>query len=584
MGNGLYGDGIRDDAPAIQRLLDSGLSCVYLPPPAVHYRIERPLVIHSGQELRLDRFTVIRLAPKADCVMITNDDHDGGNADIAVTGGVWDMDNTAQSPNPLLKHLFSKTPYHPELYLGILMRFVNVQRFTLRSLTLRNPVTFSAQFAKLRHFTMDDITFEQTTWNPSPNNMDGLHFDGGCRFGRLTNLQGTTHDDLVALNADDCEIESPCFGPIEDIEIDGIFTEGCHSGVRLLSAGSPVRRITIRNVFGTFYRYAIGFTQHAPIDGGRGVFGAITLENLQIAKAPGPTATRTQPPPFPLIFFEDKLDVGSLSIKGFYRREEAIPLPALLIQRGVRIDSLRIEDAGSSSTLPEFTDFLVNAGEIGRLCLRDVELSTPGALVINAGSIGEVYQENCRAEESPVRLGKCRRFPGFLAANFLEDDRVETRLLTSPMEAPARKMLTVPGRDEVEGMEFRAEVDREKLYFHFAPVTEALDLILDAEPEVLPWCDGLDFASRISVAPDAAKCVVYSRNLPGLTPDSVELTRNGGELRLSIPRSALPCRRGLLGFNFALKSGAFWNNPNRDGMIDRSKLGLLCLPINKEKE
>ena len=45
----LYGDGVHDDAPAIQELLDSGISAVVLPAPAKNYAIGSTLVIHSGQ-------------------------------------------------------------------------------------------------------------------------------------------------------------------------------------------------------------------------------------------------------------------------------------------------------------------------------------------------------------------------------------------------------------------------------------------------------------------------------------------------------------------------------------------------------
>ncbi len=62
---GLYGDGIHDDTAGIQALLDAGTSAVYLPPPPKHYLISRTLIIHSGQTLRLDPFTVIRLAPRS---------------------------------------------------------------------------------------------------------------------------------------------------------------------------------------------------------------------------------------------------------------------------------------------------------------------------------------------------------------------------------------------------------------------------------------------------------------------------------------------------------------------------------------
>ena len=43
--NKLYGDGIHDDYPAIQEMLDSGMSCVYLPVPAKYYSISKTLLL-----------------------------------------------------------------------------------------------------------------------------------------------------------------------------------------------------------------------------------------------------------------------------------------------------------------------------------------------------------------------------------------------------------------------------------------------------------------------------------------------------------------------------------------------------------
>jgi hypothetical protein len=91
------GDGIHDDTAAIQALLDSRRALVYLPAPPKHYLISQPLRIHSNQTLQLDHFTVIRLKDGSDCVMITNDDHERGNENIALVGGVWDMHNEGQS-------------------------------------------------------------------------------------------------------------------------------------------------------------------------------------------------------------------------------------------------------------------------------------------------------------------------------------------------------------------------------------------------------------------------------------------------------------------------------------------------------
>jgi hypothetical protein len=33
--------------------------------------------------------------------MLTNADHDAGNVNVAVSGGIWNMNNMNQSPNPL---------------------------------------------------------------------------------------------------------------------------------------------------------------------------------------------------------------------------------------------------------------------------------------------------------------------------------------------------------------------------------------------------------------------------------------------------------------------------------------------------
>lgn len=70
----LYVDGIHGDYPAIQAMLDEGEGCVYLPAPKALYKISRCLKIHSDRELRLDKFTVVRLADAANCCMLENAD------------------------------------------------------------------------------------------------------------------------------------------------------------------------------------------------------------------------------------------------------------------------------------------------------------------------------------------------------------------------------------------------------------------------------------------------------------------------------------------------------------------------------
>ena len=66
----LYGDGLHDDLPAIQEMLDSGMKCVSLPCPDVNYLISGPVKVHSNQELKLERNARIVLKDWSDSLML----------------------------------------------------------------------------------------------------------------------------------------------------------------------------------------------------------------------------------------------------------------------------------------------------------------------------------------------------------------------------------------------------------------------------------------------------------------------------------------------------------------------------------
>ena len=422
----LSGDGIHDDTAAIQELLDSRNSCVFLPPPKVCYLISRTLKIHSFQELKLDRWTTVKLAARSNCPMITNDDHQGGNRAIALTGGIWDGNNREQSPNPQMmvdapelpppienrekkgncpsgadvnrlaipadypadpvagKPLSWKQanqlPYHPDRYYGVLSRFVNVDGFSMQAMTFRNPVSYATQFGSLRNFTITHIVFDFNEGNPSPNNMDGLHFDGFCRNGYIADLKGACYDDLLAFNAEDGTCDSPGFGPIENIVVDGIFADRCHSAARLLSCGSEIRNITIRNVYGSFYRYAVGMTHFFPERPARGRFDGIVLENLHISKALPLPSDWNRCPDWGLIWGEGSGRVGTLKVTGLHRVEETTGTPCFEFEAPFEIDSLTIEDCSVENRLEQELELLHNDGTIHELRLGGRRtVSAPGA-------------------------------------------------------------------------------------------------------------------------------------------------------------------------------------------------------------
>ena len=383
----IAGDGVTDDTDAIQKRLDSGVSCVYLPPPKKNYLISRTLKISSSQELRLDRFSVIKLAPKSDCPMLENKGYVGGSdKHVAVTGGIWDFSNVEQSPNPLqYHHLKPKRPspkprkHDSAFFFGMSMRFANVEGITVRGLTIRNPTTYGIEFSKVSYFLVDDISFDYNTWNPIPINMDGVHFDGGCHHGRISNLRGTCFDDLVALNAND-GICSPEEGPISDVDIDGLYADYCHSAVRLLSTGEPLKRVTIRNIHGNFYTYVVGLTHFFENRKTRGVFDDIVISDVFASKVFSPDGigvySRTNYPP---IWVQGPVDVGSLTVRNYSRDERNIDVASIRVDKESTVRRLTVRDCQVVNRLEKPLAFFDNKGKVDTVTVENnVFVSAPG--------------------------------------------------------------------------------------------------------------------------------------------------------------------------------------------------------------
>ncbi|MBQ6246638.1 MAG: hypothetical protein IJK04_07215 [Kiritimatiellae bacterium] len=364
----LVGDGVADDTDAIQALLDSGAGCVYLPPPKVAYLISRTLKIGSGQELRLDRFSLVRLAPKSDCPMLENRAFRGGkDVRLAVTGGIWDADNVSQTGN------FQQLPggraaapksFDQDFFIGMAMRFNNVEEMRVGGLTVRNPVSYGIEFGHAAYVVAEDIAFDYNAWNPIPLNMDGVHFDGFCHHLRIANLRGTCFDDMVALNAND-GICSPEEGPIHDVDIDGLYCEYCHSAVRMLSAGAPLGQVTVRNVHGHFYCYTVGLTHYFP-EKPRGRFDDIVVSDVFASKAnvPPECGGESYRNPMEVIHLQGPIDVGNLVVERLYRDEDCLPASTIGIDAKATVENLAVRDCRMTNRLPAPIKFIDNRGRI----------------------------------------------------------------------------------------------------------------------------------------------------------------------------------------------------------------------------
>ncbi len=374
----LFGDGINDDYPAIQEMLDTNTVCVCLPPPKAFYKISKCLKIHSNQELRLDRFTLIKLSDGANCCMLENADPENYDSNICVDGGIWDMNHNNQWPNPYHfdnpdtgakaeeckeRALSTRAErlYLPD-YSGHCFRFNSIKNFVFKNITIRNPVVYGCQMAHIEHFTVENIIFDYTEGSPKLWNLDGIHLEGGCKNGSLRNLQGACHDDLVAITADDGK-----FGEIENITVDSIIAEGCHSAVRLLSWHIPVKNVHISNIFGTYYVYCVILSKYYAGHETRGTLENITIDNIYASFSKGTVDVAGNYGP--LIVIGSELDISNLSVRNLVRNETICFQPTIGIEKDTDIKNLVIADCAQTAPEGENMVFLDCKGniEFGRI-------------------------------------------------------------------------------------------------------------------------------------------------------------------------------------------------------------------------
>lgn len=392
---GVKGDGIHDDTKGIQDLLDSRVATVYLPQPPKHYLVSKTLKIHSGQTLVVDRNAVIKLADHAGAQLLTNSDHVNGNDRITVIGGIWDGNNLFQTMAYHEDRKNKDLPYDPNRYIGVLMKFNNVTHLHIADVTFKDPETYAFLGGNLYQFTITNITFD---FNLRKGNMDGIHIAGNSHHGRITNLKGTTNDDLVALNADDYPIFELSVGPISNIQVDGIWAENAHRAVRLLSCRSPVSKIKISNIFGTYQNEAIILSNHWVHPDCTSSFEDISISGIYCTNTP-----KTRQPHIKLFA---PAHITNLSISDYHRTENVSATDNILIEKGVVIDYLALFNASLTNRCEETIHLINNKGSIGTLHLANVHLQSRNKdrvkLLVNDGKIASFSKTNIQVDNTEM--------------------------------------------------------------------------------------------------------------------------------------------------------------------------------------
>ena len=254
---GAMGDGIHDDFAAFQAALDSGAKEITIPQGI--YMISQTLKVPSDTSILADRCARIVMKSlsqrRRNEFLLCNSDPENGNQNIKIVGGIWDGNNTA--PENAKSALFDKTGYS-----GAMLNFFHVEGLELRDLVLANTVTYYVRLGKVHHFEIENIDFVCDAFGA---NQDGLHCSGDVKHGTVKNIRalsfGQTNDDMVALNADDSveRVENLDLlrDTIEDITFENIFTQNCHTIIRMLSVTAEIKNIRFKNVYGGFRCNAI---------------------------------------------------------------------------------------------------------------------------------------------------------------------------------------------------------------------------------------------------------------------------------------------------------------------------------------
>ena len=140
------------------------------------------------------------------------------------------------------------------------------------------------------------------------------------------------------------------------------------------SAPAEVKRITIRNVHGEFFVYAVGLTHYFP-QRPRGTFDDIVIEDVFMSKAFSPESFgrmgRAQYAP---IFIEGPVDVGNLTVSRFVRDETCLPIATVTLDPKATVGKLIVRDSKMRNRLAEPVKFFDLKGKADEVIVENLDL------------------------------------------------------------------------------------------------------------------------------------------------------------------------------------------------------------------
>lgn len=242
---GCVADGTTNERARIQAELDwvntNGGGEVFVPFAGTGvYAINASLIIYSNTTLRLDDRVTIKLLSGSNCNMIHNAAWvagSGRDTNIKIIGGTWDRGSNAGTLQQLHTILLQRVDGLKVLDTGVNS---TAGKYSICLYACTNGV-------------VDNITFNCAS--------DGVHLSGLCKNFKISNLYGTTGDDVCALTPIDwAAYQNGDFGDISSVEVSGVYAStGASSGRGIMisvgfvnSTRYGCRNIKARNINGAF--------------------------------------------------------------------------------------------------------------------------------------------------------------------------------------------------------------------------------------------------------------------------------------------------------------------------------------------
>lgn len=368
--NVLTGGGT-DDTTALQAALDQAPKLGHLRLVMDGAALVRGLTIHSNTTLE---------CPNPACGFFLAD---GANRSILrnahpSAGAILDRNITLQGGT--YNHNRRKQVHHtPDGQWVYGLEFLGIEQLTLRDVIVRDQRTFAVVVSNFKRVYMEhiNILLEDRVLD---QNEDGLHFFGPGQFLTLRDIQGSSCDDFIALNADDAAVRDKdgqwvnaggthsviSYGPITDVLIDGVQVDEATHVIRLLSRVSRIDRVIIRNVTGKYRHFGIHMNPWH-MEGGN--VGSVVFDTIDLRPV------ESSDPCFFLFSIGGKHEAITIRNLRWQTRDTR---RMIWVEPGASVGALTLDGADIVSERPlEQMRYIVVDGQIERLRLRNVQVTQP---------------------------------------------------------------------------------------------------------------------------------------------------------------------------------------------------------------